>query len=819
MKRRIVIQEDPGLSPMRRVKLVPRVKLGDGVIKGIRFGRARTPSPFGGPMGDHTSSWASVVDSVHASLYGRSLPDALQKLSAMQDAVQEWMNSDTSEGSKLFDTLAPEDQDKREKALGHYAATVKRLVGEAKQHLGQAPPNDPAAQSAAQAAAAKLLADAVGHHLAYVNFLPFATVRAGSDRGSIGSGEGEARAAVLDAEFASEENLDEVEAQNPGHGRHRNWRDSLVTLGTQSPDFVLRAEIWKLFSLEAAVRAADLEHVVAPERAKKTAEKLDALKTMGDGLGDLVDVLLVEDGVKGPDGKTSRRTKKKDFTFPDGGVKITLPARTGQGATGVPNGPEVVAIGSLQDLARVLDKIEGRAVAQVPDRSGAPELWQMRVQVTGLTKKLRGIMGEVTPGLSDELRAFKDGIKSTGDDMAEESRRLREDPDRTREDPARMLAHLLHDFQSIVVRSYPGAASKAGFLGGSAADSAVNVLKEHLDKAGLAVEPAMLDAFLDKVKEFHTELGEPEYAVDARWIAEAGGGGLLVAIRNGKLEFGGRPDAPVGIAGMGSHTTSWVTECAAVEQWFKEKGEAGIGDHLRKQVIKDLKGELMTDLAPLLPNDQLSADQLTDIFEAARAALEAEAPEDTIEAYLSFRNLLPYATVDAGNRDGQGERATASKGVNFDEESLEAAMALKQDELDNPGTAIAVLQAAATSLRNVAPDLAGPAAPKWQKDFLEAVDTTIAGLDHIVRRLKNSVPQKAPAAPPTDPTGKTKKKEKEKTKAEMKKERLARKANDEPPSVDDILQMRDAEHNAVWKAGHPGKKTTRPAGAAAQSPP
>ncbi|HEY1669719.1 MAG TPA: hypothetical protein VGG54_28820, partial [Trebonia sp.] len=70
----------------------PHPELGAGIVVGLRplvttdeNGKiskvsinGRTPSPFGRAMGDHTVAWQLLVDEVHASLYGKSLSDAIK---------------------------------------------------------------------------------------------------------------------------------------------------------------------------------------------------------------------------------------------------------------------------------------------------------------------------------------------------------------------------------------------------------------------------------------------------------------------------------------------------------------------------------------------------------------------------------------------------------------------------------------------------------------------------------------------------------------------------------------------------------------------
>ncbi|SFO19132.1 hypothetical protein K8Z49_32190 [Actinomadura madurae] len=193
----------------------------------------------------------------------------------------------------------------------------------------------------------------------------------------------------------------------------------------------------------------------------------------------------------------------------------------------------------------------------------------------------------------------------------------------------------------------------------------------------------MIEGLKRQVEKAYREFGgDPKPAKTNRWAQSSKAPDLVASFsEDGELTITGRAPAPLGVEGMGSHTTMWAAELVAL-QWIV--ASAAPEEQTRIQAIKgrvkdDLKGEVL-ELDYLLPADQLRSGQLHAIFGAAVRTLEAQRIESAAENYLRFRNLLPYATVDAGDRGGHGERKTRAVEKGFDRESLLQAVAQKADE-------------------------------------------------------------------------------------------------------------------------------------------
>ncbi|MFD5383601.1 hypothetical protein ACFWMG_01250 [Streptomyces sp. NPDC127074] len=190
---------------------------------------------------------------------------------------------------------------------------------------------------------------------------------------------------------------------------------------------------------------------------------------------------------------------------------------------------------------------------------------------------------------------------------------------------------------------------------------------------------------------------------------------------------------------MGSHTTAWVVEWLAADALASgaEGGVPGVLAALQGQAVRDLKGQVMT-LDWLLPTEQLLAGQLQNVFDTALDLFDATDVPAAATAYLTFRNLLPYATVDAGDRGGHGESMNASKEDLFDRKSLQTAAGLKSDELMD----VRRRPASARALAKVARRLRTQANPDWalQADVRDAVAASIVRLTDASVELSGGVP-------------------------------------------------------------------------------
>lgn len=274
----------------------------------------------------------------------------------------------------------------------------------------------------------------------------------------------------------------------------------------------------------------------------------------------------------------------------------------------------------------------------------------------------------------------------------------------------------------------------------------------------------------------------PAPGPNTRWVADSRNASLVAAFKNNEVFIQGRPAAPPGVGGMGSHTTAWVVEEGWVKKRLAQFGKDALVEKLQGDALAELSGDLMTKLAHQLPADQLAAGQLGMIFDAAVDVLAATEPAEAVTAYLSFRNLLPYATVDAGNRGGQAERTGATSDVVFDRKSLKAAIVQKLGEFDSGriGDTIETLRAAAAAL---------------QKDYdatAEPADVDMTDPDAEPPELtwkSNSVVKKAI----TDAIGALK------TEADRLEKAKTLKTDPKVNVQSTIYSTREAEHNRVYK--------------------
>ncbi|GAA3231090.1 hypothetical protein [Actinocorallia longicatena] len=594
-----------------KVKLAPHVRLKNDVIAGVAVGRMRTPSPFGAKMGDHTAAWATVVDDVHALVFGKTLAEAAEALLERQDESEAWTGQPDSAGMKAWNSLEQQDRDHRQDVLETYAASTRALLS--------VRPLTP-----------QLIGSAMANHLAFLNFLPYATVPAASERGSKGSGEGTARARALAPDLA-------------------------VVVGGQAPEDVpppvlqkASEGMWGLLSLDAAVREACVDQIVAPSAHAALTERVEKLQALSHRAWDLTALARITEAAPTP-GRRRAPAKVKWSTD----------------KTSKEVDEEIAALlEGCEELGKFGYEAADRLVVQIREavlavRGARSE--KLRVQAA---RDVRAQGAAIT-----RLQAGTDSLLS----------HLRRSP---AEDSANLLGRLLHEHQERMARTYPVGVRRSGFLGTDATATAVARLKTLLDKVPGA-EPAAVARLLDEVAGVHRGLG----AVTAKdgsgaWVRAARTADVVVSFpTTGSVSIQGRAAAPSGVAGMGSHTTAWLTEVQAVEKMVARVGKDGIADRLRIEVADDLRGDLMKKLASQLPAEQLEAGQLGDVFDAAQQVLEAESPEDAVSSYLAFRNLLPYATVDAGDRGGHGERRDGKLNDVFDKASLRAAALQKADEL------------------------------------------------------------------------------------------------------------------------------------------
>jgi hypothetical protein len=157
----------------------------DYVIDDVIIG-GRTPSPFAGTMGAHSTAWIAHLDAVRRQLVGTTLGEGITWLSGMA-------NHDlASPLLKLDGYLNPVQQANLGTARYHLQKHVEEL-----QKF-----NDTNITKSNYSLATTWLRSTINAYLTYVNFLPMSTV-AGGDPG--GHGEGAARSELNAFEFAVSE--------------------------------------------------------------------------------------------------------------------------------------------------------------------------------------------------------------------------------------------------------------------------------------------------------------------------------------------------------------------------------------------------------------------------------------------------------------------------------------------------------------------------------------------------------------------------------------------------------------------------------------
>ncbi|PZG53040.1 hypothetical protein C1I98_06310 [Spongiactinospora gelatinilytica] len=435
---------------------VPRVTAREGTITHMMF--SRTPSPFGKEMGDHTTAWASVVDALHASLHGKTVKDSVEKLRERQRHAEAWKSDDNSTGKKLWEILHPSsaspshDLRRREDLLDESSRKVGQLLDQAEHALNNSEPPDKAAE---------LLADAIDQHLTYDNALPYATVLAKSQTGSKGSGEGTARTAILEVERNPDAPLSDTEI--------RETRDNL----------------WKLFSMEAAVREAGVEHVVAPEQTERFVADIGKAKKLSKDVSAFIDKLLDPNG--GRDERLAFIAKADSITEEAG------------------------------DLA-----------ARDP---GYQEFHDMTAEIIQTVRALQGLAATGKAMKPKPLNEYKEALDGRSGALDDLKKSLDVTPEQAREKSALILAHLLYRHQMTVATAYPNAVAKSNFLTTDAAEAAAIRLREYLspdkgeedeDKQDKEEEDP-IDQLVNRVKALHASFQpRPEVGDDSGWAATAG---------------------------------------------------------------------------------------------------------------------------------------------------------------------------------------------------------------------------------------------------------------------------------------------------------
>src|ERR1700761_6495524 len=244
------------------VHLKPRVVLDAKAISRIEVS-GRTPSPFGSRMGDHTVAWQVLVDALCASLYDLPLTEAINKLDALQKYASQWMPDEKSQMRRLLRLVDKPRAlaDRLEDAAGRFDECLKAArsgIDEPAicQHLGQA----------------------IAYHLAYLNYLPFATVPAASQRGSPGGTEGHFRRTLLAFESGGPSAKPELEMEDLA-GEKMNEKsdeeDEIDLIDRRRRQ--LTEALWGMFAFDAAIRESDIELAIDDSSLRKAEQQVAAL--------------------------------------------------------------------------------------------------------------------------------------------------------------------------------------------------------------------------------------------------------------------------------------------------------------------------------------------------------------------------------------------------------------------------------------------------------------------------------------------------------------------------------------------------------------
>jgi hypothetical protein len=499
----------------------------------------------------------------------------------------------------------------------------------------------------------------MAYHLAFLNYLPFETVPAKSARGSHGSAEGRHRGVLV----AYEQACRKVRLAKEAAAAEK--ASSVMTADTEmitDAEERLRAEqakqaeqrekadqerrrqavpglldaMWSMLDLKAAVRESDMEYVLRPSSA---AETVDQNKTIADLAVTLKDIAT---GMR-DSGKVTSGT-----------------------------GPKLVEI--AKDAGEIADL---QTFEAIKDAAGF---------IRDNANTLYSYIGTPAKNKSGGKKSLNDkkldpALKDSADAAADTTERSKRAPERA----ARILAVVLRRHVRALAAAYPNSITDTGLLKGKSADVTWARLMTWLATSEFKEElPGSADALGKLEKLFVADFGTAPITVgDDAWVDDAGNSGLVVTWNTGtsKMEINGRAAAPDGVAGMGSHTTAWIVECDALNAIIAEATSAAERiAALSGAVEDDLAGEVIR-LDELLPADQLEGSQLRELFQAAVDVLTAKNPEEAAHSYLEFRNLLPFATVDEGDRGGHAEGTNTTLGGRFDEEALEVATSNVADAL------------------------------------------------------------------------------------------------------------------------------------------
>ncbi|MET7338572.1 hypothetical protein [Nonomuraea sp. NPDC005650] len=623
------VEEEAGMRAREHrglpaVHLRPAVLLsGENVWRVQISPSPRTPSPFGSRMGDHTIAWAVHLDVLKAEMYGKPIKEAVVVLQTAHDEATRWMADPVGTQMKMLEWLSDHD------------ARVLRLEDSdfrTRKHLDAALQGMVAGRADEMVAA---LGPALAHHLAYVNYTPYATVRNLKDR-STGSAEAHYRRIIMQCERyyvdqAAKPQKMETEPVQPAQPPTMTRTGTVILRPedfeepTPPPDLpAVKAALWRMFSFDAALRETGLNYALSQAAAMQPRN--DSRK-----LGQLAVQMM------------KHLDKRTSFTLDVSGIEQQAKALT----------EKLRGEGAQQHLFKAAQTIKNVAANLV---FADPEVYAYNKKL--INKYLALAKGE-TQG---------------------ETTKANDSTDRF----VKIMSYLLHEHQRLCSLAYPQSVSHSEFLSPTPGEAAMAELKAQLAKlypklkfnteAGTQLL-ALLKAELDRMPRL------PAVDQVKGWVSDDTGDPLVVTFvdRQG-ADINGRPPAPAGVAGMGCHTTAWVIQSTAVKKLLERRANNEDGLAVLEEAIEaDLASELIK-LDRYLPLAQLEGGQLGAMFQAAFDTITDATAGESAASYLTFRNLLPFATVDAGDRGGHGESLNATEPQTFDAKALGTTLELLREE-------------------------------------------------------------------------------------------------------------------------------------------
>ncbi|TDC85529.1 hypothetical protein E1193_02530 [Micromonospora sp. KC606] len=672
-----------------------------GTVSNLMISRqVRTPTPLpNGRMGDHTISWAVTLDYARALVVGQPLATAAANL---RSAAASAVNYFAAPPGGVLLSEAPE--------TGNYRANlINSTFADLTTELDKIQPG---------AGGADTLAQATTLFLELLNYLPFSTVPAGSEKGSSGKGEGGRRTRLVEFEAGAFE------------GELNNAKRA-----------ALLDDLWGMFDMQAALRASDAMLTIDKGRLEEARQLLGQMLALA---------------ARNAKGELSKRGQQG----PERGWRATLEAMLRR--------PVDQDQPAVRDL---LTTLLGVAKALHDGRSVESLLATAQAELDRIDKRITDLDDLAPTVLSYLLVKHQRMVAATYPRAAKEANFL----DGGVAARTRLAAAIVQRLgvtdsarvDAMVKAMFPPAGKATAATDetmGEATDAATDeTMSEATDETAdpttgeamsEATDPAVDDDTKASIKKLLDVLasrhpGGITLGGEGTWAAKVTSGTLVVTDSGDParpLTINGRAPNPPGVTGMGSHSTSWDTETRAVN--------ALVRDALAKKLdpVQALQTRMLTELGTpdsdardgkpvlavmeldqFLPAYQLGSGQVTAIFREADRLMKAKTVTEAAAAYLRFRNQLPYATVDDGDRGGKAEGSSNDAKDHIDAESLIEAADTHRNEVADPiqrAELAAAMESAATSLK----------AQKgtWHKDLHDAVDLSVDRLTARASKLTSS---------------------------------------------------------------------------------